>query len=829
MNARHATNGGGLVWAVLMLLLAASARAQTTWYVDDDAPNDPGPGDPTISDPAENGSAQHPYDAIQEGINAALTAHDEVIVLPGVYTGPGNRNLTFNDNPITLRSPNWDPNDVTIDCQELGRGFLFDSDEDASYEVFGFTIINGVAGGLNGVGGGIRCGTWFNDGSPTISNCVIRDCTAAYGGGISCTNGSNPIIDNTTFAGNAATVMLGQGKGGGVYAVESSPQFLGCRFYDNTASGTGARGGGVYLEASASQFGYCKFANNSASGPGGGVHAYQADAHFDHCTFYGNSASSGGGVYAYQADPDFHDCTFYGNAAAAGSAVAAVSYAHPTLQRSILCMGTQGAAAYCYQSSSVTITCCCVWGNADGDGCVGGQIGSNNNFAEYPGFCDPRNPGYELTVRDTSPCVPANSPCGEEVGAWGVGCSGPLTHYVCPTDPADFRLIQMALAGAQSGDTVILCDATYTGDGNRDLDYGGKDIVVQSESGDPEACVIDCGGSASQPHRGFDFHSQETLAARLEGVKITGGYIAVEPGGGAILCRDGSSPTITNCVLADNYSVYEGGGLCCQESGPSLIDCVLAQNDTAGHGGGATWMGDASGAAILRCVFAQNTASGDLWSAGGGLSSFSDHLYFEQCTFDQNSATSHGGGVYLGGGPGTFQNCTFHANAAPNGSAIYGYAGAAAGLDRSMIVFSIQGPAVFGPATITYCDVFENAGGPGSVGGQIGSSGNIALHPRFCDRLNGDLTLRANSPCAPGNHPTDPDCGLIGAWPVGCDLCLEDIDADGDIDLADLAELLANYGILSGATNDDGDIDGDDDVDLSDLAALLAAYGTTCP
>jgi hypothetical protein len=58
--------------------------------------------------------------------------------------------------------------------------------------------------------------------------------------------------------------------------------------------------------------------------------------------------------------------------------------------------------------------------------------------------------------------------------------------------------------------------------------------------------------------------------------------------------------------------------------------------------------------------------------------------------------------------------------------------------------------------------------------------------------------------------------------------CPGDLDYDGDIDLADLAQLLANYGTTSGATYQDGDIDGDGDVDLSDLAALLAVYGTDC-
>ena len=53
-----------------------------------------------------------------------------------------------------------------------------------------------------------------------------------------------------------------------------------------------------------------------------------------------------------------------------------------------------------------------------------------------------------------------------------------------------------------------------------------------------------------------------------------------------------------------------------------------------------------------------------------------------------------------------------------------------------------------------------------------------------------------------------------------------DVDGDGDVDLSDLATLLANYG-LSGPGLP-GDIDSDGDVDLSDLAALLANYGRSC-
>ena len=71
-----------------------------------------------------------------------------------------------------------------------------------------------------------------------------------------------------------------------------------------------------------------------------------------------------------------------------------------------------------------------------------------------------------------------------------------------------------------------------------------------------------------------------------------------------------------------------------------------------------------------------------------------------------------------------------------------------------------------------------------------------------------------------------------GHLPVYLDLsipfCQGDLDGDNDVDLADLAKLLSNYGATSGATYSDGDLDGDGDVDLSDLAGLLSVYGIAC-
>lgn len=58
--------------------------------------------------------------------------------------------------------------------------------------------------------------------------------------------------------------------------------------------------------------------------------------------------------------------------------------------------------------------------------------------------------------------------------------------------------------------------------------------------------------------------------------------------------------------------------------------------------------------------------------------------------------------------------------------------------------------------------------------------------------------------------------------------CLGDLNGDQAVNLTDLATLLANFGVGSGATPAMGDIDGDGDIDLTDLATLLARFGTSC-
>jgi parallel beta-helix repeat protein len=211
---------------------------------------------------------------------------------------------------------------------------------------------------------------------------------------------------------------------------------------------------------------------------------------------------------------------------------------------------------------------------------------------------------------------------------------------VCPT-------IQAGIDSAAAGDTVLVADGTYTGTGNRDIDFMGKAILVTSENG-PEVTVIDCEGSESDPHRGFFFHSGEDSSSVVQGFTITNGYAPgdwTENYGGAILCDSSSSPTIEENTIAGN-TAYLGGGICCNYySSPTIVSNTIIGNDAYGCAGGiACWV--SSSPIIVGNTITENTAYGS--GPGGGIGCFDSSPTIEGNTITQNTAgESGGGGIYL--------------------------------------------------------------------------------------------------------------------------------------------------------------------------------------
>ncbi len=254
-----------------------------------------------------------------------------------------------------------------------------------------------------------------------------------------------------------------------------------------------------------------------------------------------------------------------------------------------------------------------------------------------------------------------------------------------------FCKIQDGIDESASGDEVIVADGTYTGDGNRDLDFGGRDIHLHSASLDPKLCIIDCQGSDANPHRGFYFHNDETSAAVVEGFTIRNGYANLDspdlPRGGGIFGRD-VSPTIKNCTLSNNTAYADdpgnypagGGGIYVAPGSPMIINCTITQNAALGggadksSGGGIILVG---GGTIVGCTITENFAGGS-FGGGGILAQISpkSSIVISDCDITDNVTLGSGGGILMSGvGDGTISNCLISQNHSGNLNYVYGGGG----------------------------------------------------------------------------------------------------------------------------------------------------------
>jgi subtilisin family serine protease len=295
--------------------------------------------------------------------------------------------------------------------------------------------------------------------------------------------------------------------------------------------------------------------------------------------------------------------------------------------------------------------------------------------------------------------------------------------------PGVYPTIQAAIDDAWTGDTIWVADGTYSGEGNVEIDFGGREITVRSENG-PGACIIDGRGG----ERAFYFHNGESPQALVEGFTISGGGDVNY--GGAIRCV-GSSPTIRNCIFtrnsADQYGgamdnsygsspavigcTFEGntsssgyqsgrGGAIAnrQDSSPTIEDCVFLGN-FAGYGGGAIGNLLGSNPRIFRCVFTGNSTG----RYGGAVADW-DNSYptLTQCVFVDNSARADGGSLCNRSDSGaTLTNCLLY------GSRADGIGGA----------IGSRGGAV----TLTNCTIADNRAGARCGGVWSGDAGDVQI------------------------------------------------------------------------------------------------------
>lgn len=223
--------------------------------------------------------------------------------------------------------------------------------------------------------------------------------------------------------------------------------------------------------------------------------------------------------------------------------------------------------------------------------------------------------------------------------------------------PSQYPTIQAAIDAAWVGDVVMIADGVYTGAGNKELDFGGKDIVVRSASYDPNKCVIDCEGSG----RGFYFYAGEA-DVRVGGLTIRNGNAADR--GGGVLCENVGVVAFEDCRFEDNEAPL-GAGLCVVDSIVTVDICTFTGN--AGSDGGGVACSDST-MFLGLCRFTDNTA---LYAGGGLYAEDGAAVSLGNCTITDNQADWAGGGVYVDHASLILDTCVLARNGSLQGGGAY--------------------------------------------------------------------------------------------------------------------------------------------------------------
>lgn len=276
---------------VLMTLFGCTtATLATTWTVDDDGVAD--------------------FSSIQAAVDFAFDG-DEIVVMSGTYTSDQlGHVIDLLGKTVWLHS-NDGPETTFIDGEDERRCIVCVSGETNNTIIEGFTITGGSAIPFDFNGDGDPGGWFENDGggmycefssSPSIDNCVfvnnsVGETNSSFGGAMFNNFYCNPLVTNCVFTNNSAengTICWGgaignnynsngiftncfftdnaaSSHGGAVHNFDTDPIFIGCRFENNTGSGSYSYGGAIYNYNSLSMYESCVISNNTCDDDGGAM------------------------------------------------------------------------------------------------------------------------------------------------------------------------------------------------------------------------------------------------------------------------------------------------------------------------------------------------------------------------------------------------------------------------------------------------------------------------------------------------------------------------------------------------------------------------------
>lgn len=651
-------------------------------------------------------------------------------------------------------------------------------------------------GGRGGSGGGIYCASQ----TANFENCNFIDnvcgngACAEYsgynnggsGGGIIIASQTNIIMNQCIFIGNRTgdggcggrTSGSSGADGGAICCFSNSATFLNCIINNNSTGnggdswtdnmysgsgyygGNGGRGAGIYSEGG--HIANCIIANNITGNGGNGINFG------GNKLLNGGNGGNGGGIYSPSSSVInciiTSNLTGQGGSGISGGADgidgrgAIYCDANSLIANSIL--WNEEIEQFAGQDSNNVKYCDIIDSN---------YAGVNGNICADPLFVNADANDFHLAIN--SPCIDAgdNNFVPSEVTT---DFDGYLRFYDAPLTPDtgngtapivdigpyEYVLkifnesrstyhssIQEAIDSAEAGNKIRVDDGIYTGAGNRDIDFGGKDLTLYSK----ECAVIDCMGTPAEPHRAFKFVSGETNNSVIDGFTIINGFAPEEiwediySSGGAIYCED-ASPAIKNCKFINNNSHDKGGAICCYNSTSNISNCTFEYSNSVN--GGAIY-NHISNIIVRNCLFNQNFAA----ERGGAMFNSFGIPAAINCTFYNNQALVAGGAIR-----NNYSNSQITNSILWNNSS----------LEDLQISNHVSYPV------ISYCD----------ISGGYSGTGNFEADPYFADAENGDFHLQSQygrwdknleqwvydnhtSPCIDSGNPASDWQGEL--WPHG--------------------------------------------------------------